>query len=121
MGDGKHCPGCGGDIGLWPVFSAGRPDWIRCRQCSARLRYRDTAGVLAIIVVVAVAGAVGCYLAAAELVSDGPRRGVTFVGLLLAAWVPLELGVAWYLRNYKQLVRADEPKAQSPRRGGGKK
>ena len=52
MGDGKHCPNCGNDIGVWPVFSAAWPSLIWCPRCKSRLRYGNTALVIAVLLVV---------------------------------------------------------------------
>jgi len=39
MRDGKHCPECEKDIGVWPVLSAGLPSRVHCPHCHARLTY----------------------------------------------------------------------------------
>ena len=40
--EGKNCPNCGVDIGVWPVFSAGLPNRIWCPRCKSQLRYRKS-------------------------------------------------------------------------------
>ena len=47
--DGRHCPSCRKDIGIWPVFTAGLPDWIRCPHCRCRLRYENATGVVVLL------------------------------------------------------------------------
>jgi hypothetical protein len=41
MQDGRHCPECGKDVGIWAIkfawFSNGR---VRCRHCRRDLRYQ---------------------------------------------------------------------------------
>jgi hypothetical protein len=39
MSDGRHCPACKKDIGLWPVFLAVWPTRVKCPHCKSLLRY----------------------------------------------------------------------------------
>jgi len=71
VADGKHCPACGRDIGLWPVFTAGLPNRIWCPHCSARLSYRGIAGVV-VVLLVALAGTVAVGWYAAGAIPDVP-------------------------------------------------
>ena len=50
MADGKRCPACGHDIGIWAVVSAMWPTRVWCPHCGARLRYRDHERVSLIVV-----------------------------------------------------------------------
>ncbi len=47
MANGKVCPACAKDIGVWAIFSAGGPSRIRCPHCRARLRYDGAMAVMA--------------------------------------------------------------------------
>jgi uncharacterized protein (DUF983 family) len=99
--NGKECPACGKDIGIWAIFAAGMPSRIRCPNCRARLRYDGGSVVTAIsfaIVVIVV-------LIAHEVAVDVgmARPGLFTAVLLLITWVPIELLLAIYLRDYRRL------------------
>ncbi len=99
MSDGKHCPQCNEDIGLWPIVSAGLPTRIRCPWCRASLAYRKVLGVnatLAMVLVVILTGSYGLF-------AGRPSAGPTWALIALVAWVPVEILVAWFLRNRRQL------------------
>ena len=105
MADGKHCPACGRDIGLWPVFSAGLPNRIWCPHCSARLTYRGIGGVFLAPVVVLAAASAGASFASAAFPGTGTIvRLAVFVGVLLGAWALVELALVWFLRRNRPLV-----------------
>jgi hypothetical protein len=108
MADGKHCPACGRDIGIWPVFSAGLPNRIWCPHCRARLTYRGARGLVLVlaVAVVAVAG-VGYYTSAAFLDAHPVTGFALLGGILLAVWALIELAAVQYLRVKCQLARAD--------------
>ncbi len=105
---GKLCPGCGRDIGVWPVFSAGLPTRIWCPHCRIRLRYQDANGIFVGLLVALAVTALGAWWISGEL---GPlvwrTRVLWFCGLLLAVWVPVELVVVGMLRSRKTLTRVD--------------
>ena len=67
MGDGKHCPNCGNDIGVWPVFSAAWPSLIWCPRCKSRLRYGNTALVIAVLLVVLIVIAAAAFESVSSL------------------------------------------------------
>jgi len=101
MADGKHCPACGADVGIWPVFSAGLPNLIRCPKCKARIGYQRIGAVLAILLVVLCVVFAVAYVVAGFFESN--YRLLAFVVVVLGAWAPVELGVALYLRTNKIL------------------
>lgn len=110
MGDGKHCPACDRDIGIWPVFSAGLPNRIRCPHCPARLRYHETGWVVVVLLFVLAGVIAGAALAVEQIPGLEPRtRPVAVVGLMLGAWVVVELAVVHYLRANHRLVCRDRP------------
>jgi uncharacterized protein (DUF983 family) len=111
MGDGKHCPSCGKDIGVWPVFSAAWPTWIWCPWCKSRLRYRHTADVIAVLVVVLIAIAVGASVLVATLVTT--RRRLIWATAVIICWVPVQLVVSWFLRNRRELELAAQSRTES--------
>ncbi len=119
MADGKHCPSCGKDIGVWPIFAAGLPNRIWCPHCSARLAYREITGVLLLLVVMLAGVLTGAYFAALPFLSANPPVWVlVFAGVLLAVWVPIEFVVVGFLRRNRKLVRVD-PSASEAGKGSG--
>jgi len=106
-GDGKHCPKCARDIGIWPIFKAALPSSLRCPHCGARIHYAD-AGLVIAAMLTAVAGlSYLAYVVANKLVPENASvRLWTFCALLVAMWVPIEYAVARFLRQNRRL-RAD--------------
>jgi DNA-directed RNA polymerase subunit RPC12/RpoP len=117
MGDGKHCPACGKEIGVWPVFSAAMPSWIRCPHCKSRLRYRKTAGVFAIVLVGLLGLMIVTFIRVSALTT--PRRGQIGASVALASCVLAELATVWFLRNRRELELADRPRQELPIEGSG--
>ncbi|MGP0068580.1 MAG: hypothetical protein ACLQGP_33895 [Isosphaeraceae bacterium] len=111
MGDGKHCPGCGKDIGVWPVLSAALPTWIRCPHCKSRLRYRNIAGTMAIVLT----GLCGLFVVTFVRVSllKTPRRALIGAAVVIVGYILVELATTWYLRNRRELDRADQSRPGS--------
>ena len=104
--DGKHCPSCRTDIGVWSVFSAGLPDRIRCPHCGCRLRYENVTGT----VVLLSAALAGVTYGAFELsqsvfpASFGSRNILLFAAVVMAAWIPVEWAAVRFLRARRKLV-----------------
>jgi hypothetical protein len=101
MHDGKHCPVCGVDIGVWPIFSAGLPNLIRCPRCKARLGYQRIGTVLLMLLAFLGAVLAGAFFIA--LPFERMQRLIVFVVIVLGTWVPIELVFAKYLRENKIL------------------
>ena len=101
MPDGKHCPACGVDIGVWPIYSAGLPNRIRCPRCKARVAYRETGPVLCAALLVLAAVTAGAWFVAESF--EGYRRLIAFAVVMGVGWQPIELVLAWYLRANKVL------------------
>jgi hypothetical protein len=122
MADGRHCPACARDVGVWPVFSAGLPNRIWCPHCGARARYDRVAGpILALLAaaVVAAAAAFGVAFVVARRVTDHPLvwMGV-FTAAFIAGMAGAELLVAQFLRSRRQLTVIEPPHrrlARTPR------
>jgi len=109
MAAGKNCARCGRDIGVWPIFTAARPDRIRCPHCKVRLRFRNTQGLRTAMVVIAGLAGVTALIAAGEL---APSIRLSIVGLVvLSTWFVLELLVVWYLQN-RHALEVAEPGAK---------
>lgn len=91
-GDGRHCPGCAGDIGIGAIFRAGLPNMIRCPHCGERVRYEGAGGLLAVLVVLLAAVSYVAYELSERVFPMSPLfRLVAFTALLLAAWAPIEI------------------------------
>jgi len=101
MNDGKHCPACNSDIGVWPIFSAGLPNFIRCPKCRARLAYRQTGFVTLVLAPVVAVCFIGAYYL--SFIFEGNRRYAAFIAIMLGLWMPVEVVIAYYLRQNKVL------------------
>ena len=106
MSDGKHCPGCGKDIGIWPVLIAGLPSWVRCPHCKARLSYgRSGALVLGLFGLLLLVSFAVFYLVGRRHSAGGLSFHIFLVFLVLAAWVPVEFAATMYLRRHGELEK----------------
>lgn len=99
-GDGRHCPKCTEDIGIWAIVRAGLPNRIRCPHCQVRVRYQGIRGlILALIVWTIVLGYLS-NITADLLFPENVRLQVAAFGVLwFTAWVPIELATAHFLRR----------------------
>jgi hypothetical protein len=121
MRDGKHCPACGRDIGIWSVFTAGLPSRIHCPHCQARLSFADTGVVVACLLAIGLVLGAGAYFFAARFY---PITRLEFhliaAGLTLVLLLALNLAAVLYLRNARVLdVRQSGAQAPSPSDGPG--
>src|SRR5690349_15659242 len=116
MHDGKHCPYCSQDIGIWPIIAAPLPNRVWCKNCRTRLRYR--AGYLNLVSVVLAVLSVGVclYASGAWRIAIGsmPRvefaiRLVVFVFGAVSSWISVEFVAALLLRNHCELVCVGAP------------
>jgi hypothetical protein len=105
MADGKTCPKCAKDIGIWAVFSAGMPSRIICPHCRSRLVYDGAIAIFAIPFVVICICAVIAHEAIADL--GVPRPGVYVALLFVMTWIPVELLLVLYLRENRTIRLAD--------------
>lgn len=106
--DGKHCPKCARDIGVWPIVKAGLPNLLRCPHCAARIRYENAGIVVAVLLVLVVVFTYLAYAVAGALTAAGsPMRNWLFIALLVAVWVPIELATARFLRRTRRLRAVD--------------
>ena len=111
MGDGKHCPSCGKDIGVWPVFSAMWSNLIWCPHCKSRLRYRKTGMVIVVLFAVAIVIAV-CSIALVRALEIARPRAV-WPAIVLISWVPVQLALASFLRTRRQLELVNQSRTGS--------
>ena len=104
MIDGKHCPACGQDIGLWAVLLAAWPSLIRCPHCKARLSYGRCVPLVVILIasLAALFFAVHHYYALSDL-----KFHVIYLGLALAIVAPLDVAATIFLRQRGVLRKRD--------------
>jgi hypothetical protein len=111
MGDGKHCPSCEKDIGVWPVFTSLGPSLVWCPHCKTRLRYRKTGIVIAIQFAIAIVIAICALVVVRSLEIAWPRA--VWAAIVLISWIPVELVSAWFLRNRRRLDLANPSRTRS--------
>jgi len=115
MNDGKHCPACGKDIGIWPVLSATLPNRIRCPHCRARLSYENAGAlmlnVLLLLIVLCVAM---YYLLRQHDRTTGIMFYVHVAALAFLAWLPVELATTFYMRSRGRLQKRDKLSGDGP-------
>ena len=111
MTNGKQCPACGKDIGIWAIFAAGMPSRIRCPYCRARLRYDGGSVVMGIALGVVVIVVLIAHEVAVDIGMSRP--GLFAAVLLLMTWVPIELLPAVYLRDSRRLKMVGRPQGVS--------
>ena len=109
MPDGKHCPRCGKDIGIWPVLSATLPNRIRCPHCRARLSYENAGAlminVLLLLIVLCVAS---YYFQRQHDRSTSVMFYVHVAALAFLAWLPIEIAATFYMRSRGKLEKRDK-------------
>jgi hypothetical protein len=104
MANGKLCPACGKDIGIWAIFAAGLPSRIRCPHCRTLLRYQGGVAIVALPFAVVILAAIIGHEAAVDL--GVPRPSIFTALMVLVTWVPVELLLALYLRDHRTLLLA---------------
>jgi hypothetical protein len=105
MANGRDCPVCGKDIGVWSVVTAGLPNRIRCPHCRAVLRYDGMITILALPFVIVILAALVIHEVAVDVGIAVP--GVVLVLVVLLTWIPVELFIALYLRDHRTLHRVE--------------
>jgi hypothetical protein len=101
MVNGKACPACGKDIGIWAVVAAGLPSRIRCPHCRTLLRYDGALALMALPFVIVIGSALIIHEVAVDVGIASP--GLLIVVLVIVTWVPVELLLAIYLRENRTL------------------
>jgi hypothetical protein len=106
--DGRHCPRCGRDVGIWAVMSAALPTRVWCPGCGARLSYRGAWLLFAVALPLLLALAVGAAYVALLLRPEYRMQAAALFGVLvLGSWGIVEWLLALYLRRYHVLTEAD--------------
>src|SRR5262245_7976997 len=104
--DGKHCPACGRDIGLWPVLTAILPTRVRCPHCKTSLAYSNSSRlVFGLLALGLLLGAAAYFLAVWMQIKDRIQFHAAAVGLFVALWLPVEIAVTLLVRQRSNLVR----------------
>ena len=111
MANGKVCPACGKDIGVWAIFAAGVPTRIRCPHCRTLLRYDGTFALIALPFAIVILAALIVHEVAVDVGVASP--GLFIVIQVLVTWVPVEILLALYLRDHRTL-RLVNPRPGSP-------
>ena len=111
MANGKLCPACGKDIGLWAVVLAGLPNRIRCPHCRSLLRYDGMLTIMALPFVIVILAALIMHEVAVDV--GIPRPGLFLIVMVLLTWFPVELLIALYLRDHRTLHLASTPSGSS--------
>ena len=108
MRDGKHCPACAKDIGIWPVLAAGLPSRIRCPHCKARLTYGGSGTLVASLFAVLLTLAVASFFFVSRQHSVLHLQfHVVFVAVALAVMLPVDLAATFYLRSRGVLKKVE--------------
>jgi uncharacterized protein (DUF983 family) len=115
VANGKDCPHCGKDIGVWAIFAAGSPSRIRCPSCHARLKYDGAIALMAIPYIIVLLCAVIVHEAAVD--AGIPRPGAYVAVLVIVTWIPIELLLTLFLRDRRtlHLVEPGKKKHGEPR------
>ena len=111
MANGKVCPACSKDIGVWAIVSAGLPTRVRCPHCHSPLRYDGTIALLALPFAVVVFAALVVHEVAVDV--GITRPGLVAAIMVLVTWLPVELLLALYLRDHRTL-RMVAPRRRPP-------
>lgn len=111
MANGKQCPACGKDIGVWAIVAAGLPSRIRCPHCRTLLRYDGTYALMALPFAIVMLSALVVHEVAVDV--GIARPGLVVVIQVLLTWVPVEFLLALYLRDHRKLHLV-KPRPGSP-------
>lgn len=90
--DGKHCPACGADIGIWPIASAIIPGRAKCPHCQTKLTWNGAYGATLVMVLLTLAICGVAVLILNRLpIEDRWSRGAAFGAMAL----PPTLVMGW--------------------------
>jgi hypothetical protein len=82
--DGKHCPACGEDIGIWPIVSAIVPGRSKCPHCQTGLTWKGAYVATGVMVLLTLAITGTAMLVVHRLaIEDRWVSGVAFLGMAL--------------------------------------
>lgn len=107
MADGKHCPKCSKDIGIWPIVFAGLPSRIRCPHCKTILYYHLSLMPIVFLLVLSVIVVLASFFFTDWVGMSGRAQIFMFAALAAGLWFVIELFLAAYLRTKKILRQRD--------------
>lgn len=99
---GKDCPKCGKDIGVWVILKAPVPGTLKCKHCGTKIAY-ESKGWPMLIVFALVYFALLAWLIGISGLRDHLNFFV-FIALIFALWMPFELVIIKILRGHHKLV-----------------
>ncbi len=111
---GKKCPGCNDDIGLWAIVKAPLPNKIKCPHCKTKIEYENTGWWLVVVSTI-------IYISVICIVAYQVEFAFTTKRYILSTLSALQLGliifvicmtlgllvefvIASYLRSNKKLI-----------------
>jgi hypothetical protein len=112
--EGKFCPSCNKDIGIWAIVKLGWPTMLKCPHCKTRLKYESWQIPLTILSIVlyipivilvtfeSLTIVVKYYSPVSTLKLIG--GGIFSLTLNFLVWQLFELLIAYRLRNNSKLV-----------------
>ena len=105
--DGKHCPVCGVDIGIWPVAIAMVPGRVRCPHCRAILAYRGPLRITAVMVGISLVFiAIACLVVFSLGLNNTTHEVMVYLAMTVPCGAALSIGMAVYLRANNVLSKA---------------
>jgi hypothetical protein len=106
--DGKHCPICLIDIGVFAVVKAPLPDRVRCPHCHARLTYLGGKRLVAVACCVLFGFLIGLFFVLDVLgVTSPAKKLIAMLSALVLLGLLSEFLGTHYLRTYGKLVTVD--------------
>ncbi len=103
---GKKCPNCDRDIGLWAIIKAPVPSMMRCPHCKSPIQYDEAGwGLIFILLVICLPIFSIVFSGMPSLYTMGTiKMSVVVVLISLLIWLPFELILALYLRKNQKIV-----------------
>ena len=103
---GKQCPSCKRDIGIWTVLKAPLPTMMRCPHCKAPIQYDEAGGGVIIIVIVMIMPVIYIIGSSMDFIYTMNPIALAIVvgGIGVLIWLPFELLMVFYLRKNQKLI-----------------
>lgn len=102
--DGRLCPNCNNDIGLWAIIKAWLPTKLKCPHCKTKLTYEPWQIPLVILcIILYITLLIALSWVTNILILNIIYFILTWALLCIALWQPFELLIAYYLRNKSKL------------------
>jgi hypothetical protein len=105
--DGKHCPACGVDIGIWPVATAVFPSRVRCPHCRSLLAYRGPWRITAVMMgITLVFVTFSAYLVLNVGLTATWQAVLVYLAITIPCGAALSIAMAVYLRASNVVSKA---------------